>query len=57
MFTLGILNAYLIFVRLCEDIDIKNANDVSNLYSSLAGNFENVVQYNKDNREFEVGFS
>ena len=25
-----------------------------NFYSSLAGNFEGVVQYNKDNRAFEV---
>ena len=27
---------------------------MSNLYAVLAGNFENVVQYNKDNRAFEV---
>ncbi len=33
---------------------MSNKNDVSNLMSSLAGNFENVVQYNKDNRAFEV---
>lgn len=27
-----------------------------NFASSLAGNFAGVVQYNKDNREFEVSF-
>ncbi len=42
--------------RLCDNIDVSNKNDVANLMSSLAGNFENVVQYNKDNRAFEVGF-
>ena len=40
--------------RLCDDIDPSNANDIANLYSTLAGNFEGVVQYNKDNRGFEV---
>ena len=40
--------------RLCDDIDPANANDIANLYSTLAGNFEGVVQYNKDNRGFEV---
>jgi len=40
--------------RLCDDIDPRNTDDLSNLFSNLAGNFENVVQYNKDNREFEV---
>ncbi|KAL8619522.1 hypothetical protein ACOMHN_011873 [Nucella lapillus] len=39
--------------KLCEDINITNADDVSNLYAVLAGNFEGVVQYNKDNRAFE----
>lgn len=41
--------------HLCTDIDIKNTNDVANLLESLAGNFEGVVQYNKDNRGFEGG--
>jgi hypothetical protein len=40
--------------RLCDDININNQADVSNLFSVLANNFENVVQYNKDNRAFEV---
>ncbi|KAF6021118.1 hypothetical protein EB796_020571 [Bugula neritina] len=40
---------------LCDDIDFSNKNDVANLFSSLAGNFEGVVQYNKDNRAFEGG--
>ena len=43
--------------RLCDDIDITNKKDVMNLYSMLAGNFEDVVQYNKDNRGFEVNQS
>ena len=42
------------FVRLCDDIDAADYNDVANLFSTLAGNFENVVQYNRDNRAFEV---
>ena len=40
--------------RLCDDIDATNVNDIANLFSNLAGNFENVVQYNRDNRAFEV---
>ncbi|VDI31679.1 Hypothetical predicted protein [Mytilus galloprovincialis] len=39
--------------KLCDDIDIANTKDVANFYSNLAGNFEGVVQYNKDNRAFE----
>ncbi|XP_023237167.1 putative serine protease F56F10.1 [Centruroides sculpturatus] len=39
--------------RLCDDLDATNKKDVANLLSSLAGNFEGVVQYNKDNRAFE----
>lgn len=41
--------------KLCADIDIKNTDDIANLLESLAGNFEGVVQYNKDNRGFEGG--
>lgn len=39
--------------RLCTPLDGKNKLDVANLFSVLAGNVEEVVQYNKDNREFE----
>jgi len=39
--------------KLCDDIDSGNTDDIANLFNNLAGNFENVVQYNKDNREFE----
>ncbi|KAJ8310043.1 hypothetical protein KUTeg_011908 [Tegillarca granosa] len=39
--------------RLCDDLDISNPLDIANFYSTLAGNFEGVVQYNKDNRKFE----
>ncbi|XP_067948352.1 putative serine protease K12H4.7 [Watersipora subatra] len=41
--------------KLCDDIDPRNKNDIANLVSSLAGNFEGVVQYNRDNRAFEGG--
>ena len=42
--------------HLCDKLDGNNKLDVSNLMSNLANNFEGVVQYNKDNRQFEVGF-
>ncbi|KAK6196039.1 hypothetical protein SNE40_001342 [Patella caerulea] len=41
--------------KLCEDINPANIYDVANFYSLLAGNFEGVVQYNRDNRDFEGG--
>lgn len=37
--------------KLCAPINVTIANDVANLYESLAGNFAGVVQYNKDNRK------
>ncbi|KAK3095371.1 hypothetical protein FSP39_013868 [Pinctada imbricata] len=37
--------------KLCDRLD--TSADKANLYSNLAGNFEGVVQYNKDNRAFE----
>ncbi|XP_049810851.1 putative serine protease K12H4.7 [Schistocerca nitens] len=39
--------------RLCDPINPKIKNDLSNLFESLASNFAGVVQYNKDNRQFE----
>ena len=39
--------------RLCDPLDISNKLDVANLFEGLAGNFEGVVQYNKDNRDFK----
>jgi pimeloyl-ACP methyl ester carboxylesterase len=39
--------------KLCDPLDGNNSDDVSNLVQTLAGNFEGVVQYNKDNRDFE----
>lgn len=39
--------------RLCDNIDPNISKDIANLFSTLAGNFEGVVQYNKDNRAFE----
>lgn len=39
--------------RLCDPLDVRNGLDVANLFETLAGNFEGVVQYNKDNREFK----
>ena len=29
-------------------------DDVTNFYAAISGNFEGAVQYNKDNRAFEV---
>jgi hypothetical protein len=43
-----------IFFRLCDKIDPDNILDRAGFFSNLAGNFEGVVQYNKDNRAFEV---
>ena len=42
------------FDSLCEPLDKDNVNDVSTFASDLSGNFAGVVQYNKDNRAFEV---
>ncbi len=39
--------------KTCEPFDGTNSNDVSNFVESLIGNFEDVIQYNKDNRGFE----
>ncbi|XP_055328720.1 putative serine protease K12H4.7 [Paramacrobiotus metropolitanus] len=39
--------------QLCTPIDVTVKKDVQNLVESLAGNFEGVVQYNRDNRAFE----
>ncbi|XP_017480308.1 PREDICTED: putative serine protease K12H4.7 [Rhagoletis zephyria] len=39
--------------QLCDPLDATKKLDVSNLVGNLAGNFEGVVQYNKDNRKFE----
>lgn len=37
--------------QLCDPIDPSNELDMANLFENLAGNFEGVVQYNRDNRE------
>ena len=39
--------------KLCGSFDGRNEADVTNFYESIIGNFEGVVQYNKDNRAFE----
>lgn len=39
--------------KLCDPLNGNNTN-VYNLISTLAGNIEGIVQYNKDNRQFEV---
>jgi pimeloyl-ACP methyl ester carboxylesterase len=39
--------------RLCSNFNGKIANDVTSLFEALVGNFEGVVQYNRDNRDFE----
>lgn len=38
---------------MCEPLT-DNQDDISNFASNLASNFMGVVQYNKDNRMFEV---
>ena len=40
--------------RVCEPLDKDSVNDVSTFASDVSGNFAGVVQYNKDNRAFEV---
>ncbi|KAL3198986.1 hypothetical protein MRX96_044186, partial [Rhipicephalus microplus] len=40
--------------KLCTYFNGFNANNMANLFQSLAGNFEGIVQYNKDAREFEA---
>eukprot|EP00096_Caligus_rogercresseyi_P009056 TRINITY_DN3006_c0_g1_i1.p1 TRINITY_DN3006_c0_g1~~TRINITY_DN3006_c0_g1_i1.p1 ORF type:complete len:501 (-),score=82.80 TRINITY_DN3006_c0_g1_i1:279-1751(-) len=39
--------------KLCEPLNGTLSRDVSSFMESLIGNFEGVVQYNKDNRAFE----
>lgn len=48
------LNLKALTFSLCDPLDTSQYVDGSNLFSNLAGNFEGVVQYNKDNRAFEV---
>ncbi|XP_062903367.1 thymus-specific serine protease [Mobula hypostoma] len=40
--------------QLCDPLEIKSGMDSAYLLETLAGNFMDVVQYNKDNRVFEV---
>merc|ERR1711971_1464151 len=39
--------------KLCSNFGGKNTNYVTNLFESLVGNFEGIVQYNRDDRDFE----
>ncbi|XP_066273343.1 putative serine protease F56F10.1 [Branchiostoma lanceolatum] len=48
----GVENLSKLF-NLCSPLDVSVANDVANFWSTISGNFMGVVQYNKDNREFE----
>lgn len=41
-------------LRLCSTLQIQSKMDSAYLLESLAGNFMDVVQYNEDNRAFEV---
>ena len=44
-----------VYHRLCDKIeDPGNVFDKAGFFANTAGNFEDVVQYNKDNRAFEV---
>ena len=40
--------------KLCAPFNGSNQNDLRNLAQALVGNFEGIVQYNRDNRAFEV---
>lgn len=40
-------------LKLCSPFDGSVLADIINLFESLLGTFEDVVQYNKDNRQFE----
>lgn len=42
-----------VLYSLCDDIDVSNKDDISNLMETFADNFAGVVQYNKDNRAFK----
>ena len=44
-----------LYLSLCEPLDKDNGDDVATFATDLSGNFAGVVQYNKDNRAFEVG--
>ena len=39
--------------NLCSDFNGLNWSDITNFYEALLGNFEGVVQYNRDNRAWE----
>ncbi|XP_059091857.1 putative serine protease K12H4.7 [Tigriopus californicus] len=39
--------------NLCTPFDSTKKHDMANFFENLVGNFEDVVQYNKDNRAFE----
>lgn len=39
--------------RLCDPIDEYKKKDAENLFEVLAGNFAEIVQYNKDNRYYQ----
>ncbi|VVC45214.1 Alpha/Beta hydrolase fold,Peptidase S28 [Cinara cedri] len=38
--------------KLCQPLNKSNKKDVANLFESLADNFADIVQYNKDNRHY-----
>ncbi|XP_054770679.2 putative serine protease K12H4.7 [Lytechinus pictus] len=41
--------------NLCSPLNGSSINDVANFYETIAGNFMEIVQYNKDNKGFEGG--
>jgi hypothetical protein len=46
--------SFIFIDSLCDSIETQD--DVDNFFGTVVGNFEGVVQYNKDNRAFEVIF-
>ena len=43
---------YIVILRTCDPIVTEN--DISSFYAAITGNFQGAVQYNRDNRGFEV---
>lgn len=53
IFTRGDFIRSFLLRSLCEPLD-SDPDDIANLFENLSGNFAEVVQYNKDNRESDT---
>lgn len=53
--TVSSLHSHLLLLySLCSKLQIQTEMDAAYFLETLAGNFMDVVQYNEDNRAFEV---